>query len=495
MRIVMLIQNDWKHDSRVIREAEALAEQGHEIHVACRRLSSAPATEACNGVRYHCVPHTTVLDPRLALRAHAAAMLLDMRWLLRGPRRGVALGAVARHVALLAAAAGPGLIIAGLIVLRRVLPPGWSNRFRLATLLLRTRELMVPVFSYVMQPFTYLYSCLDTVLALRPEVVHAHDLVTLSAGTLAAQQLRARLIYDAHELECHTNYHSLNRWTKYWIARYETAFATRCDAVITVCDSIAGWLAREYRIQKPIVVGNAPSVRSPVLSGVRIGETVRKRLGLGRDSPLVVYVGSVTLDRGLELCVRALEHLPGAHLAVVGPRYSATEAGMIDAARAIGEVGRLHLVDPVAPGDVMGFISDADCSVMAIQNVCLSYYFCLPNKLLESVLAGLPVVVSDLLELRRFVEQFHVGVVVDERDPRSIANGLREVLSRPDQYRPSFETIAAVETRYGWGEQKRRLTEVYGRLLRVQLAQSDGSEPRAEETKVYGAAQSPDGRW
>jgi len=66
----------------------------------------------------------------------------------------------------------------------------------------------------------------------------------------------------------------------------------------------------------------------------------------------------------------------------------------------------------------------ADCSVIAIQNVCLSYYYCFPNKLFESVLAGLPVAVADLLELRRFVDQYGVGLVMDETDPKAIAGAI-----------------------------------------------------------------------
>jgi glycosyltransferase involved in cell wall biosynthesis len=357
---------------------------------------------------------------------------------------------------------------------RRRLPNQLLDGYRRIARL--ARRVGVRVRNYLIQPFVYLNGSangyLDVVLSLSPDVIHAHDLATVSAGILAARELRARLVYDAHELERHTNYWSLNRWTKFWIAHYETAFATRCDAVVTVCDSIADWLARQYGIQRPVVVCNAPVTTSRRVGRSGSGDDVRSRLGLAPRTPLVVYVGSVTVDRGMELCVRALAHLPGAHFATVGPRYHVTVGEMTAAAEELCVRDRLHFIDPVPPNRVVDFISSADCGVMAIQNVCLSYYYCFPNKLLESVAAGLPVVVANLFELRRFVEQYRVGVVVDERDPYSIAKGLREVLDVSERYRPSPEIMAAIARRYGWEEQKRKLTALYREL--------DGEEGQPE---------------
>jgi glycosyltransferase involved in cell wall biosynthesis len=476
MRIVMLVINDWKFDSRVSREAEALAERGHAVHVVCRR-DGAATVEHHNGVEYHCVPRTLNARPFAAIAAHMRMMSLNAQWMVTGPRRLLASTAVTEHLLTLAPAALASVllalgVVAWHVVFRRIfaLRPLRSS-MRCSWLIQQGKTAVGSTLRYVMQPFQYLndsvHSCLSVAVALQPDVIHAHDLVTLSTGMLAARRVGARLVYDSHELERHTNYHTLNMWTKRWIRRYETDLAARCDTVITVSDSIAEWLEREYRIARPVVVRNVPStgLAAPVLAA---RDTVRRRIGLSSEIPLMVYVGSITVDRGLELCVRALQHLPDVHFAAVGPRYQATEEAMKCAAAEIGSLDRLHLVDAVPPTDVMNFISDADCSVMAIQNVCLSYYFCFPNKLLESVLSGLPVVAADLYELRRFVVQYNVGVVVDERDPRSIADGVREVLRHRPRYRPSADTMRAILDVYGWDTQRQRLVDLYCSLDRSQ---------------------------
>src|SRR5262245_43672591 len=79
MRVVMLVQNDWKHDSRVVREAECLALGGHVVDVICRRATDKAITEHQNGVTYLCLPQTEVPLSRLPalLRLHFRVMLLE----------------------------------------------------------------------------------------------------------------------------------------------------------------------------------------------------------------------------------------------------------------------------------------------------------------------------------------------------------------------------------------------------------------------------------
>lgn len=481
MRVLMLIQNDWRHDSRVIREAEALVRQGYIVNVVCRRQATETVVEEHGGVRYHCIPHTpgySVSALATLIKVHLTVMYLDALRVWRGPARGAAAIGACR----LLGVAGAALLLVIPIALSasalfafkwaRARPTGLGGYAVRIPFAPRLFEALAALDQWArslagasMQPLQYLndfaYACMGAIRTQAPDVIHAHDLVTLSAGSLAARAVRCRLIYDAHELETHTNYHSLNKWTKYWIARYEAALARRADRVITVCNSIADWLERHYTIPRPAVVLNAPSRRSPLLTRAEGGDSVRDRLALPDGIPLVVYVGSVTVDRGLEHCVRSLIHLPTVHFAVVGPRYEATEGAMRRVAGELGVQDRLHFIDPVPSGDVMSFIRTADCGVMAIQNVCLSYYFCFPNKLLESVLAGLPVAVANLPELRAFVEEHGVGVVMDETDSQSIAGALETVLADPIKYRPSTMKIETIESSYGWPTQAERLVGLY----------------------------------
>lgn len=472
MRITMLVQNDWRHDSRVIREAECLARNGYQVTVFCRRISSSRTTETRNGVTYQIIPHRktgySLSDFFWLCLIHLRITAYDALRLTQARRRAGSLPAVAQ---LLAAACCVTLAVPVSLLLVPVLPlmRAWRNRFWIGRKLSVLQERARAALTNLAQPFPYLndfaYQCFDDIVETKPDVVHAHDLVTLSAGFLAARRLKCPLIYDAHELETHTNYHSLSRATKYWIAKYEANLARWADAVITVCDSIADWLAREYSISRPCVCRNVPTHLGSIEARPTASNGLRTHLGLPPETPLVVYVGSVTVDRGLSLSVEAIAQLPGVHFATVGPRYAETETEIRAIAKSLGVSERVHLVDAVPSDQVVAFIASADCSLIAIQNVCLSYYFCFPNKLLESVMAGLPIAAASLFELKRFVEDHGVGLVMDETDPASIADTIRAILADRQRFKPTADQLDRIIKRYGWPTQEQALLQLYDQVL------------------------------
>jgi len=68
-----------------------------------------------------------------------------------------------------------------------------------------------------------------------------------------------------------------------------------------------------------------------------------------------------------------------------------------------------HFMPAVAPDLVKEYTVDADVGLALIENTCLSYYLCAPNKLYEYVACGVAVVVSDFPEMSRFVDIYDCG--------------------------------------------------------------------------------------
>jgi len=59
-----------------------------------------------------------------------------------------------------------------------------------------------------------------------------------------------------------------------------------------------------------------------------------------------------------------------------------------------------------------------------------SYHFALPNKLFDYIQAGIPVLVSDLPEMKRVVEDYGVGEVLrlEERNGEALAKRVRSMV-------------------------------------------------------------------
>lgn len=89
----------------------------------------------------------------------------------------------------------------------------------------------------------------------RATVIHAHDVNTLPSAWLAARLSGAKLVYDAHELS--TSREGYGRYRQ-WVARVERTLMPRTDGNITTTQARAKFFARAYAIARPQVLQNRP---------------------------------------------------------------------------------------------------------------------------------------------------------------------------------------------------------------------------------------------
>lgn len=434
-KVVMFVDGACVNDSRVIKSAEAVARDGWHVAVVCRLADGAPAFEQRNGVEYHRIPVASVWWVRL-LRKYKSTLAQSRV----SPR----------------AVAGPSRSV------NDAASGQVSTASRGSSLVLRAKRAMLASLRgshWVKESLRFCRFATRHARTLDPAIVHCHDLGTLPAGVAMARLCGAKLIYDSHELEMHRNatYTEAVRRKR---RAMETQGIQAADAVITVSESIADHLADDYKITRPHVIFNSPDF-SEFAEGHR---NVRDDLGLSPGTPLAVYVGGVTVNRGIEYAVQALAHYPELHFATVGPVLPQMRDKTLELARQIGVADRFHVLPPVQPSEVVSYIGSADVSVLPIQNVCLSYYYCMPNKLLESVFAGVPVAVASLFELKKFVAAHRVGLVMDETDPQSISATIRELVKNRAAYVLDDDQKQAIVEGYGWAAQAAKLQGIYAAL-------------------------------
>jgi glycosyltransferase involved in cell wall biosynthesis len=63
-----------------------------------------------------------------------------------------------------------------------------------------------------------------------------------------------------------------------------------------------------------------------------------------------------------------------------------------------------------------------------IQNTCLNHSLCLPNKFFEYSMAGLPVIVSNMKEMRDLVVSYNMGIIVEEESVDSLNIAIDKIL-------------------------------------------------------------------
>ncbi|MGB7447541.1 MAG: glycosyltransferase [Ornithinimicrobium sp.] len=442
----MLVYNHAAHDSRVLKTAASLRSAGADVRIFGVARARAGYAEGPGLVGDHLEVDRA---PEFELARYAPRLLRLARGLTRRP------DPVPDPT--VPAPPGEGAQRApGFRVRRRPAPPGrivedlWLRAYRTLSLAL------------------YWWHADRAARAWGPDAVHACDGNTLVPAMSIARVAGAAIVYDSHELWLHRNVRSDRPVAPCVEGAIEWAGVRRAAGVITVSPSIAAWLQRRYRLRRePTLVRNTPA--APKLGGsatsIEVGQqaSLRERAGLGEDTTVVAYAGRITTARGLEETLAALSLMDeGVHLVLLGygePDYLATLRARIVA---LGLAPRVHVVEPVYPDHVPMVLATADLSVVIVRPVCLSYRFSLPNKLFESVHAGVPVVAADLPDLADLVRRFRIGEVVDVSTAEDLAASMTRVLADPGPYR---QAARAAAQEFTWAGEEVTLLALYRRVL------------------------------
>jgi glycosyltransferase involved in cell wall biosynthesis len=296
------------------------------------------------------------------------------------------------------------------------------------------------------------------------DAYHAHDLNTLPVAWYAARKHKARLVYDSHELYVERNRKNPHGHVgKFFLKCIERFLIRRCDAVITVNESIAQELARRYKIPVPTVLMNTPA--KSAIRQDSSPDRLRSAVGIDAQHKILLYCGSFTFNRGLEKLIQSLVHLTDCHLVMMGYGAADYKAELACVAQACGVAGRLSFFGPVPSDEVPQYAAGADLGVAPIENVCLSYYFCSPNKVFEYIAAGIPVIASDFPELRKVIDTFGIGATFNPDDPRDIARSARDILDNPSLRQEMKPKAAAAAEAFNWENESVKLRTLYQEFL------------------------------
>jgi len=251
----------------------------------------------------------------------------------------------------------------------------------------------------------------------RPDLIHCHDTLVLPLGVIVKLFTRARLVYDAHELESDRN--GLTRVQSWLTQRAERLLWRFVDALIVVSPSIDAWYQDKIGPKTSVIILNSPLISNEKL---RDSDYLRRKFSIPPDQKIFIYVGILGPGRGIDLVTQAFIHpAMTSHLVFLGYGDWADELKRLSA-----DHPNIHVHDPVPHSDVVNIVKSADFGLCLVQNVSLSDYYCLPNKLFEYCFAGVPVLASDFPDIRVVLETYGVGKCcgLDSDSIRAAVQGL-----------------------------------------------------------------------
>ena len=179
------------------------------------------------------------------------------------------------------------------------------------------------------------------------------------------------------------------------------------------------------------------------------------------EQKVLMYQGLFAPGRGIEVLLETFCLLPEELiLALVG--YGPSEPSLRRRVKELGLGSRVQFIGKVPKESLLSYMQCADLGVIPIQKRCLSYYYTLPNKIFECMVAGVPFAASDFPDMRQLAVDEDMGVVFDPKNTADIAKSIRSLLDNVSLYERKRTNMArGVVQRYNWSIIKRKLLALY----------------------------------
>ncbi len=285
-----------------------------------------------------------------------------------------------------------------------------------------------------------------------PDLIHCNDTLVLPIGVIVKIFTKSKLVYDAHELESNRN--ALSPYLGKLTLFIERVLWRFVDALIVVSPSIQTWYRKYVGDKESEVVLNSPAIKEDTRPKRR--SYLRDRFGIPEESKIFLYIGILAPGRGIELLVEVFSQA-GIKSSLVFLGYGEMSGNLHQVA---SEHNNIYVHGAVSHGEVVSIASSADMGFCLIQNVSLSDYYSLPNKLFEYCFAGIPVMASNFPDISDVVRRYNLGMCVD-LDVASITEAVEKF--EAGSIDVSFDVADLDEL--SWAAQAGKLTRLYRKIL------------------------------
>lgn len=310
------------------------------------------------------------------------------------------------------------------------------------------------------QYITAYFSMFVHLIRQQIDIIHAHDLTALPIAVLISKLKRIPLVYDSHELWSQSHHGDHPSWAIKGMELFERLFGGQSDAVISVSGGIATYLKKYLNVPIVSTIRNIPSYTQK-----GDYDLFRDEFLINKTTPIFLYQGLISQSRGVDIFLQAaLKVCEKNNVAFIfmgsGPYSEVLRRQVADS-----NIGNIFYKDAVSQNELLKYTASADVGVHAIKNSCLNHDLCLPNKLFEYMSAGIPVLVSELTEMKDFVKQYGIGLCFENDSVDDLSEKIQYLLDNPKVLLGFKERSGKASKTVTWEAEALILKELYSDLL------------------------------
>ncbi len=300
------------------------------------------------------------------------------------------------------------------------------------------------------------------------DVYHAHDETALLACYIAARLQGKPLIFDAHEIPLFqlplSEMNRGRRWLRLLSALLLRHIIPHSAGIITVSPPIAQEIYNLYHGPEVTLIRNIPAYRE-----VKKNDRLRQYLGLGPETRIALYQGGLWADRQLDRLIRAARFLEqDIVMVMMGDGSKETISQLKALILSEGVTDRVKIISAVPYEELLDWTASADLGLIVYSpDYSLNVQMCLPNKLFEYLMAGLPILSSQLDAVAEIINIYNVGQIVSSLAPADVSAAINAMLRDPAALdRMHHNALEAVRYEINWEKESQVLVHLYQIILK-----------------------------
>ena len=303
---------------------------------------------------------------------------------------------------------------------------------------------------------------------LQPDVISGHNLTGMYIAMLSNRyrkdKKKARLVYDAHEylMGQLVRANAIKRKFNGMIEKYVIKHS---DLPMFVNDSICDAVKKDYKLdERPLCVRNFPLLAPEVTAEEK--SAARKELeDLFEDKgekTIVMFHGQFRSGCSIEKLIKAAEAIPSMYLVLLG--YAVNQDYYENMITSSSARSRIAIHGAVPQKELWKYISAADIEAVVIENKNASYYYSLPNKLLESIQGLTPVIGSVYPEIKAIIDKYKVGITCTPEDQDSINKSIEYMINNREFLSECSKNCIAAKQELCWEKESKVLEEAFKKI-------------------------------
>ena len=328
-----------------------------------------------------------------------------------------------------------------------------------------------PSWSKVPLDLTLAATAMRMALTNRYDAVHSHE-EGGAIGLVLSAMLRVPHLYDMHS-SLPQQISNFGHGNKRWLARVfsvlERHMVRRSKVVIVICPQLEDVVREVARDVQPVLIENAPGSGDLPVAGS--GASVRASLGIGAETPMVLYTGTFEHYQGLDLLFAAmaiaLKSVPDAKLVLAGGQPAQIEAARAQAAKA--GLGDAVIFAGQRPAEEIPAYLDAATSLVSPRSTGTNT----PLKIYQYLRSGRPIVATRLLTHTQVLDDS--TAILTDATPEGYAAGIvASIVDRDRAARVARQARDLAETKYSYEAYLNRTRVAVERLFAPDRAQVAG---------------------